>query len=210
MRAPVAILMVASLIPLAALTIAPGLADKAAKARRVPAKRLANEIYTSPDGGFTLKGEGWLLPGARAEELQMASTTRAVRFMDDFGGVYSVVCTSDAPDSLTAEKVSEEYTVNDELRDKRIVTTDRGQELRLVGVYRGGSPIVSRTTEAGKMVERANDLFDAWSLFRHQRTIYRVTAGITRITPATDSVMLERAARKLDVVLSGLTIAAGR
>lgn len=188
------------------VSLVPGTADAQGKITRVPGKRLAKGVYTAPNDEFTLAGEGWLLPGARAEEQQIAVSTRTVTFMDDFGGMYGVIRTSDAPDSLTVEKIAHDFTVDELLRDKQIVTTRRGPELHLLGVTRGGSPVVTQTREGKNWVERKNDLYQAWSIFLDHGAIYRVTAGLTPLGHESDSVMFERTKRKLDALLGALEI----
>src|SRR5262245_40665532 len=146
---------------------------------KVSGKRFARGVYTAPDAEFTLRCEEWLLPGARAEEEQVASSSRGVTFTDDFGGAYSVMRTSGVSESITLEIIGEGFKVNDSLREKQIVTTDRGRELRLLGVGRGASPMVRREREGKDWVERRVDLYQAMSVFLDHGVLYRLTAGVS-------------------------------
>ena len=173
---------------------------------KVPGKRFSKGLYTAPDGEFALRFSEWLLPGGRANEQQVAASTRGVLITDDFGGAYSVMRTIDAPDSITVEKIADSFTVNELLREKRIVSTNRGEELRMLGVDPAGSPMVSRTREGSGWVERRNHLYSALSIFLDHGAIYRVTAGVTPLGGESEAIMFERATRKLEQMLSGLEI----
>ena len=172
-----------------------------------PGKRLANGVYTSPDGAFTLKVGDWMLPGSRVEERQFSPGSRGVFIADDFGKVVAVILTDNTQTALTLEKVAEDFTVGEMLRDKRFATTDRGQELRLLGINAGNSPVVTQVREGGKNVEKKNDLYEAWSIFLHGNAIYRVTAGLTPLLGEADSVMFEHVKLRLELVLGTLVIA---
>lgn len=173
---------------------------------KVPGKRFARGLYTAPDAEFTLRGDEWLLPGARAEEEQVASSSRGATFTDDFGGVYSVMRTSGVSESITLEAIGEGFKINDSLREKEIVTTDHGRELRLLGVARGASPMVRREREGKDWIERKLDLYQAMSVFIDHGALYRVTAGVSPLGEESEAMMFERAKRKLEAMLAGLTI----
>ena len=126
-------------------------------------------------------------------------------FVDDFGGAYSVMRTVDA-ETLTVERIAEGFTVSDLLREKEIVTTSRGEELRLLGIDRGGSPTVIRTREGKEWSERKADLFSAWSVFLDHGVMYRVTASVSQLQHESDALLFERAKRKLESMLSQLSI----
>jgi len=185
-----------------------GVVDRCAaqpRLTKVPGKRLSRALYTAPDAEFTLGLNEWLLPGARAEEQQVAASTRGVIFVDDFGGAYGVMRTVDA-ETLTVERIAEGFTVSDLLREKEIVTTSRGEELRLLGIDRGGSPMVIRTREGKEWSERKVDLFSAWSVFLDHGVMYRVTASVSQLEHESDALLFERAKRKLESMLAQLSI----
>ena len=176
------------------------------QAQQVPDQRFAKGTYSSPHGEFTLKCDDFLAPGIRVLESRADSATTAVQFVFGFGQVYLVFLTPDAPDSQTVAKLSQDFKLDESLRDKRIITTGRGSELRLLGVTRGGSPAVTQTKVGDTWVEKPNDLYQAWSIFRDHHAIYRVAAEITPLEAGSDSLMMERAKAKLESLLRGLVI----
>ena len=172
----------------------------------VPSARLVKDTYSSPDGGYTVTIPPLIKPGARIEERQTSPVTHGVFFADDFGKVYYILRTDNTKTKFTLEQVSEDFKVGDLLRVKQYITTDRGKELRLLGIYKEGSPIVTRTKENGEWVERKNDLYEAWSLFIHGAHIYQVTAGVTAVRKESENALLNRAEKNLEEFLKGLTI----
>ena len=186
---------------------APGAVAGSQGKSKGPGKRLVNGVYTSPDGAFTLRVGDWMLPGSRVEEQQFGPGSQGIFVADDFGKVVAVIRTDNTQTALTLEKVAEDFTVGEMLRDKRFTTTDRGQELRLLGIIAGNSPVVTQVHEGGKKVEKKNDLYEAWSIFLHDDAIFRVTAGLTPLLGEADSVMFERVKLRLELVLGTLAIA---
>ena len=185
----------------------PGVAVGGGGKSKGPGKRLANGVYTSPDGAFTLKVGDWMLPGSHVEERQFGPGSRGVVIADDFGKVVAIIRGDNTQTALTLEKVAETFTVGEMLRDKRFATTDRGKELRLLGINAGNSPVVTQRREGGKTVEKKNDLYEAWSVFLHGNAIYRVSAGLTPLLGEADSVMFEHVKQRLELVLGTLVIA---
>jgi hypothetical protein len=172
----------------------------------VPSARLAEVTYGSPDGGYTVTIPPLIKPGARIEERQTSPVTHGVFFADDFGKVYYILRTDNTKTKFTLEKVSEDFKVGDLLRVKQYITTDRGKELRLLGINKEGSPIVTRTKENEEWVERKNDLYEAWSLFIHGDHIYQVTAGVTALQKDSENALFNRAEGNLEEFLKGLII----
>lgn len=172
----------------------------------VPSERLTSETFTSPDGGYTVTLPPLIKPGARIEERQTSPVAHGIFFADDFGKAYYILRTDNTKTKFTIEQISDDFKVGDLLREKQYTSTDRGKELRLVGINKGGSPIVSRTKEKGEWVERKNDLYEAWSIFPHGVHIYQVTAGVTSLQKESENVLFDRAKRNLDELLKGLSI----
>jgi len=106
------------------------------------------------------------------------------------------------------EKVAAGYTTNEALREKQIVPTGRGSELRLAGVLPGGSPIVQETKVKQKTAQQKLDLHQAMSLFVTDTHIYEVAAGVTATHQESDAEMFARAKEHLDAFLGGLRIKA--
>lgn len=183
-----------------------GCAISASNLTNVPPERLANDTYTAPDKGYTITLPPLIKPGARIEERQTGPETQGVFFADDFGRVYYVLRTDNARQKLTLEQIADDFKVGELLREKQYTTTDRGKELRLVGINKEGSPLVSRTKEKGEWVERKNDLYEAWSIFIRGVHIYQVTAGVTPLHGESENDMFNKARSNLEGFLKGLSI----
>ena len=169
-------------------------------------KQRAKHPYSSPDGGYTVTPPPLVKPGARFEERQISPVTHVVIFADDFGKVYYILRTDNTKTKFTLEKVPNDFKAGDLLREKQYTTTERGKELRILGINKNGSPVVTRSKENGEWVERKNDLYEAWSLFIHGDHIYQVTAGVTALQKESENVLFDRAKRNLEEFLKGLSI----
>jgi len=186
-----------------------GTGDLPAKLQgNIPSDRLAGDTYTSPDGGFEVKLPPLAMPGAKAEERQVDARQMGVFFADDFGNVYYVLRTDNASLNYDLEKIAAEYTVNDVLREKTIVSTGRGSELRLSGILPEGSPIVAEIKVKRKTTHKKLNLHQAMSLFLVEGYIYEVAAGVTATHQESDEEMFTRAKQRLDAFLVGLRIKA--
>jgi hypothetical protein len=172
----------------------------------VPSERLTRETYASPDGGYTVTLPPLIKPGARIEERQTSPVTHGSFFADDFGKAYYILRTDNTKTKFTLEQISDDFKVGEFLREKQYISADRGKELRLVGINKGGSPIVSLTKEKGEWVQRKNDLYEAWSIFIHGVHIYQVTAGVTSLQKESENALFDRAKRNLEEYLKGLSI----
>jgi hypothetical protein len=173
----------------------------------IPAARLDGRTYTSPDGGFDLAVPPLITPGARAEERQV-DQGMGVFFADDLGNSYYVMRTDNTQLKYDLEKLAAGYTINESLREKAIVATARGSELRLAGVMPGGSPIAQETKVKKETVLQKLDLHQAMSLFVTEAYIYEVAAGVTATNQQSDAEMVARAKERLDAFLGGLRIKA--
>lgn len=172
----------------------------------VPATRLAENTYTSQDGRYSVTLPPLVQPGMRIEERRLDETTTGVFFADDFGTTYYVLQNDDRAQPISLEKHAEQYELGDQLMEKEFVDTGRGRELRLVGNHVGASPIVTRTEEDGRWVERPNDLVEAWSVFKHGDYFYRVVAGVTPLHERTAAASVSDAKQRLQAFLDGLII----
>ncbi|MGH7184215.1 MAG: hypothetical protein ACREJN_19880 [Nitrospiraceae bacterium] len=172
----------------------------------VPSARLANDTYVSPDGEYSVKLPALIKPGARIDELQTNPVAHGVFFADDLGKVYSILRTDNSRTRFTLEQVSDNFKVGDLLREKQFATTDRGKVLRLLGINKERSPIVTRTKEKGEWIQRKNDLYEAWSIFMRDAYIYQVTAGVTALENESENVLLDRAKKNLNGFLKSLSI----
>ena len=104
---------------------------------------------------------------------------------DDFGSVYIVLITVNNNPSFTIEDINRDFQTPYELLDKKMLTTDRGKELRVKVFRKGGSHLTSDTYEGGKQIESAQlDLIDATAIFLAgaNKDIIEVTAGETNLS----------------------------
>ena len=170
----------------------------------VPSDRLSQEIYTSPDGGYRVTLPH-LKSGARIEERQVTPAKHGVRFSDDSGTAYRIVRADNTADKFTIEQISDESKASESFRENRYVQSDRGTELRLVGLRREGSPLVSQKREGDVLVTRKDDLYKADSIFIHGVYLYEVSAGVTASQEQSEEALFDEAKRNLEAFLKGLS-----
>jgi len=171
----------------------------------VPSDRLSHETYTSPDGGYraTLPP---LKSGAKVEEHQIGPDKDGVRFSDGSGRAYRIIRVDNTDARFTLEQISDESKVGKFFRENRIVHSDRGTELRLVGLRKEGSPLVSQTMEGDVLVTRKDDLYRADSIFTHGVYLYEVSAGVTASQGQSEDALFDEAKKNLDAFITGVTI----
>jgi hypothetical protein len=174
----------------------------------VPADRLKGNMYTSADGAFELSLPTLIMPGAKGEERQIGQGQQGVFFADDLGNMYYVIRTDNTQLKYDLNKIAEGYTISEALREKQIVPTARGSELRMAGVMPGSSPIAKETKVKQETVLQKLDLHQAMSLFVTDTDIYEVAAGVTATHQEADADMIARAKERLDAFLGGLRIKA--
>jgi hypothetical protein len=85
------------------------------------------------------------------------------------------------------------------------VQSDRGTELRLVGLRKEGSPLVSQKREGDVLVTRKDDLYKADSIFMHGVYLYEVSAGVTGSQGQSEDALFDEAKINLDEFLKGLS-----
>lgn len=172
----------------------------------VPSDRLSHETYASPDGAFTVTLPHLKQPGAKIEEHQVGQDIHGVRFSDDSGTAYRVIRIDNTGDKFTIEKISDESKASELFRENRYVHSDRGTELRLVGLRKEGSPLVSQKREGDVLVTRKDALYRADSIFKHGVSMYEVSAGVTATQGQSEDALFDEAKRNLDEFLKGLRI----
>ena len=91
-------------------------------------------------------------------------------------------------------------------RENRYVDSARGKELRLVGLKKEGSPLVSQKMEGDVLVPRKDDLYKADSIFMHGRYMYEVSAGVTASQGQSEDALYDEAKSNLEDFLKGLSI----
>lgn len=171
----------------------------------VPADRLTHDAYTSPDGGYRATIPH-LNAGAKVEEHQIGPDKHGVRFSDASGTAYRILRIDNTDTKFTLEQISDQSTVGEFFRENRYVRSERGTELRLVGLRKEGSPLVSREKEGALLVARKKDLYRADSIFTHGIYLYEISAGVTASQGQSEDVLYEDAKRYLDEFLKGLRI----
>jgi hypothetical protein len=171
----------------------------------VPSDRLSHGTYTSPDGGYRVT-----LPPFKAsvkvEEHQVGPDKHGVRFSDASGTAYRIIRVDNTGSKFTLEQISDESKVGELFRENRYVDFDRGKELRLVGLKKEGSPLVSQKREGDVLVTRKDDLYKADSIFMHGIYMYEVSAGVTASQGKSEDALFDEAKRNLDAFLKGLSI----
>lgn len=170
----------------------------------VPSDRLGPETYTSPDGGYSVTLPH-LKAGAKVEEHQVDPEKHGVRFSDAFGTAYRILRVANTVDKFTVEQISDESKASELFRENRYVDSDRGKELRLVGLKKEGSPLVSQKMEGDELVTRKNDLYKADSIFMHGIYMYEVSAGVTAAQGQSEDALFDEAKRNLEEFLKGLS-----
>ncbi len=183
----------------------------------VPSSRLGSS-YASPDGAYTVKVP-YLHTGPRIQE-GTEPPNQFVLFADYSGSLYQILSRDNQTGEVTFEQLESDVRIGASLVgriwEKEIVTTIRGQELRLLTLREGGSPLVSQSRVDGKTVVRKSDLVEAVSIFIHGDRVYTVSAGVTLC--ATDetgpafacvaevAAASARAMENLETFLSGLSL----
>lgn len=171
----------------------------------VPPDRLSYGTYTSPDGGYRVTLPP-LKAGAKVEEHQVGPDNHGVRFSDGSGRAYRIIRVDNTGDKFTIEKISDESKASELFRENRYVDSDRGKELRLVGLKKEGSPLVSQKMEGDVLVPRKDDLYKADSIFMHGRYMYEVSAGVTASQGQSEDALYDEAKSNLEEFLKGISI----
>ena len=171
----------------------------------VPSDRLSHETYTSPDGGYRVTLPH-LNAGAKVEEHYIGPENHGVRFSDASGTTYRILRIDNTVEKFTVEKISDDSKASELFRENRYVDSARGKELRLVGLKKEGSPLVSQAMKGGELVTRKNDLYRADSIFLHGIYMYEVSAGVTATQGQSEDALYDEAKRNLDGFIKGLRI----
>ena len=171
----------------------------------VPSERLTHNTYTNPDGGYTVTLPH-LQSGARIEELQASIDKHGLRMSDDSGTAYRILRIDNTHNHFTLEQISNDSKVGELFRENRYVESDRGKELRLVGLKREGSPLVTQTKEKDVVVTRKKDLYKADSVFIRGIYVYEVSAGVTASPGQSEDALFDEAKNNLEEFLKRLRV----
>ena len=171
----------------------------------VPSGRLGSS-YASPGGEYTVKVPSLVKPGARIQE-GTDPLNQYVLFADDFGKLYRILSRDNQTGEVTFEQLESGLRIGGPIREKEVVTTIRGQEIRLLSLMEEGSPLVSQSTVDGKTVEKELDLVEAVSIFLHGNRVYTVSAGVTPwATGLSEAAASAKAKENLETFLAGLSL----
>lgn len=174
----------------------------------VPSSRLGSS-YASPGGEYTVTVPYLVKPGARIQE-GTDPPTQFVLFADDFGTQYRILSRDNQTGEVTFEQLNSGLRIGETpfgpIREKEVVTTIRGQEIRLLSLTEDGSPLVSRSKVGGKTVETALDLVEAVSIFIHGNRVYTVSAGVTPLPGQSEAANSAKAKKNLETFLVGLSL----
>ena len=203
-RMTLSLLSVLSLFLLATLAGCAALPSASVRTN-VPSDQLTHETYTSPDGGYTVTLPH-LNTGAKVEEHSLGPENHGVRFSDASGTAYRILRIDNTVEKFTVEQISGESNAGELFRENRYVESNRGKELRLVGLKKEGSPLSSQIRENDILVTRKNDLYKADGIFMHGIYMYEVSAGVTASQGQSEDALFEEAKRNLDEFLKGLSI----
>jgi hypothetical protein len=157
-----------------------------------PSNRLSHEAYTSPDGGYRVTLPH-LKAGAKVEEHQIGPEQHGVRFSDASGTAYRVIRIDNTNAKFTFEQISDQSKVGELFRENRYLQSDRRRELRLVGLRKEGSPLVSQIKKRDVLITRKDDLHRADSIFTHSIYLYEVSAGITASQGQSEDALYDEA-----------------
>lgn len=125
---------------------------------------------------------------------------------DDSGKSYRILHVDNTHNHFTLEQISNDSQVGELLRENRYVESDRGKEIRLVGLKKEGNPLISRKQEKDSVVTRKRDLYKADSIFMRGVYVYEVSVGVTAAERQSEDALFGKAKRNLDEFLKGLSI----
>jgi hypothetical protein len=171
----------------------------------VPSERLTHDTYTNPDGGYTVSLPH-LQSGARIEELQAGIDKHGLRMSDDSGRAYRILRVDNTHNHFTLERISNDSQAGELFRENRYVESDRGKELRLVGLKKEGSPLISDAKEKDGVTTRKRDLYKADSIFIRGVYVYEVSAGVTAAQGQSEDTLFDEAKTNLEEFLKGLRV----
>jgi len=117
---------------------------------------------------------------------------------------YRILRVDNTGEKFTLEQISDEFKASEAFRENRHVDSERGKELRLVGLKKEGSPLVSQKNEGNELVTRKDDLYKAESIFMHGIYMCEVSAGVTASQGQFEDALFNDAKRNLEEVLKGL------
>jgi hypothetical protein len=111
---------------------------------------------------------------------------------DDSGTAYRILRVDNTHNHFALEHISNDSKVGELFRENRYVESDRGEKLRLVGLKKEGSPLVTQTKEKDVVVTRKKDLYKADNIFMRGVYVYEISAGLTASQGQSEEASLTR------------------
>lgn len=165
---------------------------------------LKSDVYTSPARDFRIhvpvhEATG----GAVRDESEKRGDTEIeqVIFTDDFGAFYRIVSMK------TTHSVDDVMNVFHDVRDKQILQTARGRELRVIDVEKEGSEMTMTTIEAGSAAKvEKPDMVTANAVFAANGRIYHLVSGFPVLGNRKVEEIAEEVRKDLDALLAGFEV----
>lgn len=169
---------------------------------------LAKGKYSFPGDKIRVKAPLLLEPGAKIRDEKSNSVIQVV-FTDDLGTFYRVIVLDNSGGEFKLEDVLSTF---DGLREKQMIETSRGQEIRAIDLEKEGAEITVTTMtkdEAGKSKteKKTPDLLTANAAFVKSTSIIHVVAGMPVFDPAKVETLTATVKERLDKFLAGLELA---
>jgi hypothetical protein len=168
---------------------------------------LKNDVYTNPGRDFRVHvpvyeatgGAGRDESGKRGD-MEVAQ----VIFTDDFGRFYRIVSMK------TTRSMDDVINVFQDVRDKQILQTARGREIRVIDVEKEGAEMTVTTIENGGAPKvQKPDMVTANAVFAANGRVYHLTAGFPVFQNRTVEEVAERMRKDLDELLAGFEVLDG-
>jgi hypothetical protein len=116
---------------------------------------------------------------------------------DDSGRAYRILRVDNTHNHFTLEHISIDSKVSELFRENRYVESDRGKELRLVGLKKEGSPLVTQTKEKDVVAPRKKYLYKADSIFMRGVYVYEISSGMTASQGQSEDALFDEAKKTL-------------
>jgi hypothetical protein len=185
------------------------------KAIQKPEKKLIGKLsrgeYAFPGGKLRIKIPFLIEPGAKIRDEKADDVTQVI-LTDDFGAFYRVVALDNSRGEYELDAV---LNVFKDIREKEIITTNRGKELRVVDLEKEGAELIltniTKDSEGRTRIEqRAPDLLTANAAFEWDHLIIHVAAGLSVglsvINPGKEETKVALVKERLDKFLSGIVL----
>jgi hypothetical protein len=208
---PRALALSSALIVCAAFALTGGAASIAPPNQEVEiAKNLKGsikgDVYTSPDRDYEIRIPILPLGGRVRDQVHSTGLISQVIFTDDFGSFFRVVSWRPS-DTLTTDGVISQ--IFHDIRDKKLVQTERGREWQVIDVEKEGAEV---SVAIGSNAPPKLDLVTANAVFSANDRIYQVCGGfpvglhalaVGSKKPEKPEELFDQSRKRLDEFLKG-------